>query len=122
MRVKTGPSRRRRHKKVLDRTKGMRLARGTHIKVSKESDLHKGQHQYIGRKIRKRDFRRLWITRINAGLSTYANGLRYSTFINNLKKANIIINRKILADLAVKDPKTFAAITNKAFSFTKPAK
>jgi len=88
MRVKTGPSRRRRHKKVLDRTKGMRLARGTHIKVSKESDLHKGQHQYIGRKIRKRDFRRLWITRINAGLSTYANGLRYSTFINNLKKAS----------------------------------
>lgn len=113
-RVKTGPTKHARHQKVLARTKGMRMTRGRLYKVSKEADLHAGQHAYIGRRLRKRDLRRLWITRINAGLTTYANGLKYSTFINLLKKANIILDRKILADLAVSDPNTFKAVVDKA--------
>jgi len=107
-RVKTGPSRRRRHKKVLKRTKGFRMTRGRLYKVSKEADLHAGQYAFAGRKLRKRDMRRLWITRINAALTPYE--ISYSKFINGLKKAKIELNRKILADLALSDPKTFKTI------------
>ncbi len=114
MRVKTGPTRRRRHKKVLERTKGMRMTKSRLYKVAKEADLHAGQYAFVGRKLRKRDFRRLWIQRINAGLTEYANGLKYSTFMNLLKKSNIDIDRKILADLAVKDPDTFKAVVETA--------
>ena len=116
MRVKTGVTRRKRHKKILKRTKGMRMSKGKLYGVSKEADLHKGQYEFIGRKLRKRDMRRLWITRINAGLSEYADSLKYSVFINNLKKAKIEINRKILADLVVKDPETFKAVIKKSSS------
>lgn len=111
MRVKTGTSRRRRHKKVLKRTKGFRMTKGRLYKVSKEADLHAGQYAYVGRKQRKRDMRRLWITRINAALTPY--NLSYSKFINGLKKAKIELNRKILADLVLSDPATFKEIVNK---------
>lgn len=113
-RAKTGTTRRRRHKKVLKRTKGYRMTKGRLYKVSKEADLHAGQYAYAGRKLRKRDMRRLWITRINAALTPY--NFSYSKFINNLKKAKIELNRKILADLAVSDTDTFKAIVEKAKS------
>ena len=113
-RVKTGPSRRRRHKKVLKRTKGFRMTKGRLYKVSKEADLHAGQYAFAGRKLRKRDMRRLWITRINAALTPYE--ISYSKFINGLKKAKIELNRKILADLALSDPKTFKTIVEKTKS------
>lgn len=114
MRVKTGPHRRRRHKQVLKRTQGMRMTKGRLYKVSKEADLHAGQYAFAGRKLRKRDLRRLWIQRINAALSLYSAGMKYSEFINLLKKSNIGLNRKILADLAVSDPDTFKAVIDTA--------
>jgi len=113
-RVKTGTTRRKRHKKVLKRTKGFRMTKGRLYRVSKEADLHAGQYAYAGRKLRKRDMRRLWITRINAALTPY--NLSYSRFTNGLKKAKIELNRKILADLAISDPDTFKAIVEKAKS------
>jgi large subunit ribosomal protein L20 len=111
-RVKTGPIRKRRHKKVLARTKGFRMTKGRLYKVSKEADLHAGEYAFAGRKLRKRDLRRLWITRINAALSD--SNLSYSKFIAGLKKAKIELDRKIMADLALSDPKTFEAIVKKA--------
>lgn len=110
-RVKTGTARRRRHKKVLKRTKGFRMTRGRLYKVSKEADLHAGQYAYAGRKLRKRDMRGLWITRINAALTPY--NLSYSKFINGLKKTKIELDRKILADIAIADPETFKAIVDR---------
>ena len=110
MRVKTGPYRRKRHKKVLKRTKGMRMSKGTLYKVSKEADLHAGQYAFEGRKLRKRDMRKLWIMRINAALGQIENGPKYSRFINILKVKKIELNRKMLADLAVTDPNTFKEI------------
>ena len=112
MRVTTGFTRRRRHKKVLKRTKGFRMTKGRLYKVSKEADLHAGQYAFAGRKRRKRDFRRLWITRINAALTEY--NLSYSKFINGLKKAKIDLDRKVLADLAVSNPQVFKTIVEKA--------
>lgn len=88
------------------------MTRGRLYKVSKEADLHAGQYAFAGRKLRKRDMRRLWITRINAALTPYE--ISYSKFINGLKKAKIEINRKILADLALSDPKTFKTIVEHA--------
>ncbi|HUS51936.1 MAG TPA: 50S ribosomal protein L20 [Candidatus Bathyarchaeia archaeon] len=110
-RVKTGTTRRKRHKKVLKRTKGFRMTKGRLYKVSKEADLHAGQYAFIGRKLKKRDMRRLWIIRINAGLTLH--NLSYSKFINGLKKAKIELDRKILADLALNNPETFKAIVDK---------
>jgi len=108
MRVKTGPTRRRKHKKVLKRTKGFRMTKGRLYKVSKEADLHAGEYAFAGRKLRKRDLRRLWITRINAALSK--SGINYNKFMAGLKKTKIEINRKILADLAITDPGTLKKI------------
>jgi large subunit ribosomal protein L20 len=110
-RVKTGTTRKQRHKQVLKRTKGFRMTKGRLYKVSKEADLHAGQYAFVGRKLRKRDMRRLWITRINAALTPYE--ISYSSFINGLKKAKIELNRKILAHLALTDPDTFKAIVKK---------
>jgi len=110
MRVKTGVSRRKRHKKVLARTKGMRMSKGTLYKVSKEADLHAGQYAYEGRKLRKRDMRKLWIQRINAGLSHIESAPKYSRLINLLKIKNVELNRKMLSDLATTDPKAFAEV------------
>jgi len=111
MRVKTGYTRKRGHKKVLERTKGFRMTKGRLYKVSKEADLHAGQYAFIGRKLRKRDLRRLWIMRINAGLTPL--GISYSKFVNRLKKAKVDLNRKILADLAVSHPAIFKTLVEK---------
>lgn len=112
VRVETGYKRRRRHKKVLKLAKGYWMARHRLYRRAKEAILHAGQYAYIGRKLRKRDLRRLWIQRINAALAE--SGLNYNQFIFGLKKAKIELDRKILADLAVKDPQTFKLIIDNA--------
>lgn len=112
MRVKTGFIRRRKHKEILSRTKGFRMAKNRLLKAAHEADLHAGQYAFAGRKIRKRKMRQLWIIRINAALIKY--GVSYSKFINLLKKAKIEIDRKILADLAVTDINAFDAVVQKA--------
>lgn len=114
-RVKTGPTRRRRHKKVLARTKGYRKTKSKLYKVAHEAMLHAGQYAFAGRKLRKRDMRRLWITRLNAAL--FELGISYGKFIPGLKKAKIELDRKILADLAISDFETFKKIVE----ITKPA-
>ena len=91
--------------------KGYRMTRHKLVKRATEAVLHAGQHAYIGRKLRKRDLRRLWIQRINAAIRQH--GLIYSKFINLLKKAKIELNRKILSQLAIDQPKTFEAIVKK---------
>jgi large subunit ribosomal protein L20 len=111
MRAKTGTTRRKRHKKILKQAKGYRMTRSRLYKVAKEAVLHAGQYAYAGRKLRKRDFRRLWIQRINAALST--TDLTYSKFIKKLKDNQIELNRKILADLAVNQPEVFFTIVDK---------
>lgn len=113
-RTKTGITRRRRHKKVLKLTKGFRGANSRLFKRAQEALLHAGQYAYIGRRLRKRDFRSLWIARITAGLKSIDTGLQYSRFINSLKKADIRLDRKILADLAVNDSNVFKQIVEKA--------
>ncbi len=110
MRVKTGNVRRKRHKKVLKQTKGYRMTKSRLYRVAHEALLRAGQYAYIGRKLRKRDFRKLWIQRINAAARQH--GLTYSELINLLKKDNISLNRKILSELAVNDPETFKTIVD----------
>ena len=114
MRVKTGYIRRRAHKKVLKANKGFRGANHRLFKRANEAFMHAGKYAYIGRKLRKRDMRRLWIMRIGAGLQQAGSELNDSTFINRLKKANIALDRKILADLATNDPDAFAAVVKAA--------
>lgn len=113
-RVKTGTTRRRRHKKILKAAKGFKQARRKRVRTAKEALLHTGQYAYIGRKLRKRDMRKLWIQRLNAAVREH--DLTYSRFILGLKKAKIELDRKILADIAVKDPKTFEKIVERAKS------
>ncbi len=109
-RAKTGPIRRRKHKKILKLAKGYRGANSRLIKRAKEAVLHAGQYAYAGRKLRKRDMRKLWIVRINAGLSTIESDLNYSRFIHALKQNKIELNRKMLADLVVNDMVVFKEI------------
>lgn len=113
-RVKTGPYRRRRHKKVLKATSGFRMTKNRLYKVAHEAFLHAGKYAYIGRKNRKRDFRRLWITRITAGLKQVAGVLNYSRFINQMNKANIQLNRKMLSEMAVRDFESFSKVVEVA--------
>jgi len=110
MRVK-GPSSRRKKKKILKLAKGYRGQRSRSYRRAKEAVMRALYYQYRDRKLRKREFRRLWIARINAAVRAY--GLNYSTFINGLKKAGIQLNRKILADMAVRDPQAFEQIVNR---------
>ncbi len=112
-RAKTGVIRRHRHKKLLARTKGFRGANTRLYKRAKEADLHAGQYAYVGRKLRKRDMRSLWIVRISAALKTLGDGLNYSRFIQMLKKANVSLDRKILADIAATDFASFKTIAEK---------
>lgn len=112
-RTKTGFARRRSHKKLLSRTKGYRMTKNRLVKVAREADLHAGQYAFAGRRLRKRDFRRLWITRLSAAIKAIDEKLNYSTIINKLKKANVLLDRKVLADIALKDAPTFAAIVEK---------
>lgn len=109
-RSKTGPTRSRKHKKVKKEARGFKHARRKRVKVAKESLLHANQYAYIGRKLRKRDLRRLWITRINAAVREH--GMKYSEFIKKLKSKNIELDRKILADIAVNDPGAFEEIVS----------
>lgn len=111
-RVKTGTTRRRRHKKVLKQAKGFRDARRKRYRTAKEAVLHAGQYAYAGRKLRKRDVKKLWIQRLNAAAREH--DLTYSRFIAGLKKAKIDLDRKILADIAVNDPETFNKIVEQA--------
>ncbi len=111
-RVKTGSKRRRRHKKVLKLTKGQFGARSRLYRRANEAMMKSLWYAYRDRRTRKRDLRRLWIARINA--AARQNGTKYSRFIHDLKQADIKLNRKMLADLAVRDPKAFSAVVEKA--------
>lgn len=111
-RVKRGVIARRRHKKVLKQAKGYYGARSRIFRVAKQAVIKAGQYAYRDRRQRKRQFRSLWITRINA--ASRSNGLSYSQFINGLKKANIELDRRVLADIAVHDKAAFTAIVEKA--------
>jgi len=113
-RVKRGVTARRRHKKILKQAKGYYNARRKVYRVAKQAVIKAGQYAYRDRKQRKRQFRALWITRINA--AARLNGLSYSRFINGLKKANISLDRKVLADMAVHDKNGFAAVAELAKS------
>ena len=113
-RVKGAMMTRKRRKKTLKLAKGYFGSKHTLFKTAKQQVMKSGQYAYIGRKQRKRDFRRLWITRISAGAK--ANGMNYSTFMNGLKKAGIEINRKMLSEMAINDPAAFTEIVNKAKS------
>ncbi len=101
----------RRHRKTLKEAKGFKHAARRRIKTAKEAVLHAGQYAYIGRKLRKRDTRKLWIIRISAAAKE--NDLSYSRLINLLKKAHIELDRKILAEIVVHDQSTFKAIIDK---------
>ncbi len=112
-RTKTSTIRRQRHKKVLDLTKGFRGTNSRLYKRAKEALLHAGQYAYIGRKLRKRDMRKLWITRITAAVKQVSESLNYSRFIKGLKTAKIELNRKMLSEVAIKDFDTFKEIIAK---------
>ena len=101
----------RRHKKVLKLAKSYRGTRSKLFKRAQEAVIRAGEHAFAGRKKRRRDFRKLWIMRINAGLTPFE--INYSTFIKGLKEANIEVDRKILADLAASDPKAFEQVVQK---------
>ena len=111
-RVKRGVVARRRHKKILNQAKGYYGARSRVFRVAKQAGIKAGQYAYRDRRNRKRAFRALWIARINAGAR--ANGLSYSRLIAGLKKANVEIDRKVLADLAMNEQQAFAAVVEKA--------
>jgi large subunit ribosomal protein L20 len=112
MRVKTGTVRRRRHKKILKMAKGFYSGRRKHFRKAKEQVERSLVYAFRDRKQKKRDFRKLWIVRINAACRL--NDISYSRFINGLKKAGIELDRKILADLAMNEPETFAKIVEQA--------
>ena len=111
MRVKGGPASRRKHKKVLKATKGYRMTRSKLWRSANQAYLHAGDYAFAGRKLRRRDFRKLWIKRINAALTPYE--LKYSRFIKLLTDKNIKLNRKSLAELALNDPKSFENLIKK---------
>lgn len=103
---------RKRRKKILKLAKGYWGAKSRHFKMAKQAVMKSGNYAYIGRKQRKRDFRRLWITRISAACRM--NDVNYSTFMNGLKKANIVLNRKMLSEIAIADEAAFTALVEKA--------
>lgn len=111
-RVKRGVVAKARHKKILNKAKGYYGARSKVYRVAKQAVIKAGQYAYRDRRVRKREFRALWITRINA--AARLNGLSYSRFINGLSKAGIEVDRKILADLAVHDAVAFSALAEQA--------
>ncbi|HHT95942.1 MAG TPA: 50S ribosomal protein L20 [Clostridia bacterium] len=109
-RVKSGVTKRRRHKRVLKLAKGYFGHKSKNFRVAKQQVMKSLNYAYIARRARKRDFRKLWIARINAAART--NGMTYSRFISALKKNGIELNRKVLADMAVNDPKAFASLVS----------
>ena len=113
-RIKGAMAARKRHKKILKLAKGFRGAQSKQYRVAKQSVMRALAYSYVGRKNRKRDFRKLWIARINA--ETRKNGLSYSRFMNGLKKAGIVMNRKMLSELAINDKAAFAKLVETAKS------
>ena len=111
-RVKGAMMTRKRRKKVLKLAKGYFGAKSKHFKMAKEQVMKSGNYAFAGRKMKKRDFRRLWITRISAACRI--NGVNYSSFMNGLKKAGIELNRKMLSELAINDAAGFTALVEKA--------
>lgn len=111
-RATNNPAARQKRNKVMKQARGYVAGRSSQFRMAREQVERAGVHEYIGRKLRKRDFRRLWIVRINAACRL--NGMSYSTFINGLKKAEIDIDRKQLADLAVRDMPAFAKLAEAA--------
>ena len=111
-RIKGALATRKRRKKILKLSKGYFGAKSKLLKTAKEAVMKSGNYAYVGRRLKKRDFRRLWITRISAAAKI--NGMNYSTLMNGLKIAGVQINRKMLADVAVNDPEGFAAIAEQA--------
>ena|SRR2546421_9203472 len=111
-RVKRGVTARARHKKVLEQAKGYRGRRGNVYKIAKQAVMKAGQYAYRDRRVKKREFRALWIARINAAVREL--GMSYSVFMNGMRKGAIEIDRKVLADLAVYDKAAFAKIAEQA--------
>ena len=111
-RVKGALATRERRKKTLKLAKGYWGARSKHFKMAKEAVMKSGNYAYIGRRQRKRDFRRLWITRISAACKF--NGINYSQFMNGLKKAGVTLNRKMLSEIAISDPTAFTSLVETA--------
>ena len=111
-RVKTARITRKKHKKILKRAKGYYGAKHYRFRMAKQAVMKSGMYAYVGRKDKKSDFRKLWITRINA--AARMNGLTYSKLISGLKKANVTINRKMLAEIALTDPTAFTKIAEMA--------
>ena len=111
-RVKGAMMTRKRRNKVLKAAKGYWGAKSKHFKMAKQAVMKSGNYAFVGRKQKKRDFRRLWITRISA--QAKINGINYSRFMNGLKKAGIDLNRKMLAEIAVYDKAAFASLVEKA--------
>lgn len=121
MRVKAGIVTRRRHNKILKANKGYVGRAKRTFRVAHEAWMKAGQHAFVSRKLKKRDFRALWINRINAAVR--AEGMTYSRFIEGLTKSEIVINRKMLSELAINEPATFKALVEKAKSAaTAPAR
>jgi len=110
MRIKGGTVTRRRHKKIINMVKGQWGTRGRLFRRSNEAMLKSNWYAYRDRRRRRRDFRRLWIARINA--AARLNGISYSRFLHGLKQADVILDRKVMADLAVRDPQAFTELTN----------
>ena len=111
-RVKTARITRKKHKKILKQAKGYYGAKGYRFRMAKQAVMKSGMDAYIGRKDKKSNFRKLWIARINA--AARMNGITYSSLISGLKKANVTINRKMLAEIAVTDPEAFKKIAETA--------
>ena len=111
-RVKGAMMTRKRRNKTLKLAKGYFGAKSKHFKMAKQAVMKSGQYAYVGRKQKKRDFRKLWITRISAAAKM--NGMNYSTFMNGVNKAGINLNRKMLSEIAISDPAGFTAIAEKA--------
>ncbi len=111
-RVKGALMTRKRRKKTLKLAKGYFGSKSRHFKMAKQAVMRSGNYAYIGRRARKRDFRRLWITRISAACR--ADGISYSVFVNGLKKAGVTLNRKMLAEIAVADEAAFKGLVEKA--------
>ena len=112
MRVKRGNVARKRRKKVLKAAKGFWMTRHKRYRSAHEAVLHAGQYAYVGRRLRKRDLRRIWIVRINAALKPFE--IKYSAFINLLKNKKIDLNRKMLSELAINQPEAFKAVVESA--------
>ena len=111
-RVKGAMATRKRRNKTLKLAKGYWGAKSKHFKMAKEAVMKSGNYAYVGRRLKKRDFRKLWITRISAACKI--NGMNYSTFMNGINKAGITLNRKMLSEIAISDAAGFSALTEKA--------